>query len=60
MVTGYEMSYYRDIGLIAQELRMLRQEQETTTKAVERVADALEQANELTNLVQEVGETPDQ
>ena len=59
MVTGYEVGYYRDVGLIAQEVRMLRKEQEATTKAVERVADARERANELTDMVQEVGEVPD-
>lgn len=59
MATGYEVGMYRDIGVIAQEMRALVDIGTSLAQEVGRLADAQERANELADLVQEVGETPD-
>ena len=60
MVTGYEVGMYRDIGLVAQAMRGIEDHLSELVKQTGRLADAQERANEIADLVQEVGETPDQ
>lgn len=51
---------YRDIGMIAQSMRGIESTMTDIVQEVRRLANAQERANELADLVQEVGETPDQ